>query len=147
MKGVRANIINRTTKHPIPGKRMVRLANLILSAERRTGSVNIILIGDARMRTLNRRFHNHDSTTDVLSFAYEIDEGEQPPPLIGEIYISVPRAEKQAISAGHDLSDEILFLTSHGLLHVLGYTHESVGKFNRMIDKQIHYLNKLCKKP
>lgn len=143
MKRGRASVMNRTTKHPIPRKRMVQLTDLILSGERRRGSVNIILIGDTRMRTLNRRFRNHDSTTDVLSFTYEIDEGEQPPPLIGEIYISVPQAERRAKSLGHRLSDEILFLTSHGLLHVLGYTHESVRKFNRMIDKQMYYLNRL----
>jgi rRNA maturation RNase YbeY len=119
---------------------------LILSGEKRTGAVNVVLIGDTRMRTLNRRFRGLDRTTDVLSFCYDDDEGDKPPPLIGEVFISVPQAERRSRSAGHDLSDEILFLASHGLLHLLGYTHESIEKYERMIERQLHYLNALYRK-
>ncbi len=144
MSRVRANVVNMTGKRPIPTQRMKRLTSLVFSGEGRSfGSVNIVLIGDTRMRALNRRFRLQDRTTDVLSFSYDDDEGDKPPPLVGEIYISVPQAEKRAKSAGHGLSDEILFLTSHGLLHILGYSHESTGKFERMVDKQLTYLNRL----
>lgn len=145
MKGVKAKIINETRKYPVPTKRLVRLATLVISGEGRTGSVNIIMVGDRRMRTLNSAFRRVDSTTDVLSFCYDAEEGEKPPPLIGEIFISVPQAAKRARATGHELSDEILFLASHGLLHVAGHTHESVTRFNRMIDKQVYYLNKLLR--
>ena len=147
MRRVRANVVNTTSKRRMPTRRMAQLASLIVSGERRSGSVNIVLIGDTRMRTLNRKYRGQDRTTDVLSFHFDDDDGDQPPPLIGEIYISVPQAEKHARSMGHDLPDEILFLTAHGLLHILGYTHESMKKFERMVDKQLHYLNKLYRKP
>ena len=138
-----ANIINTTARRPMPLKRMRRLTRLIMCGEGRFGSVNIVLIGDTRMKALNRRFRGRDGTTDVLSFSYDDDEGEKPPPLIGEVFISVPQAAKRARSAGHGLADEILFLTSHGLLHVIGYTHETRSRFERMVDKQLHYLNRL----
>ena len=147
MKRVRANVVNTTSKRRMPTRRMAQLADLIVSGERRSGSVNIVLIGDTRMRTLNRKFRGQDRTTDVLSFPFDDDDADQPPPLIGEIYISVPQAEKRAKSFGHDLPDEILFLTAHGLLHILGYTHESMKKFEQMVDKQLDYLNKLYRKP
>jgi len=147
MMRARAHVVNATSRHRMPTRRMAQLADLIFSGERRAGSVNIVLIGDTRMRNLNRRFRGRDTTTDCLSFSLDDDEGDQPPPLLGEIYISVPQAEKRAKLSGHSLPDEILFLTSHGLLHLLGYTHESMGKFEYMIEKQLHYLNKLYRKP
>ena len=144
MKKVATTIVNTTSKRPIPTKRIARLANIIFSGEHRTGSVNIILIGDKRMRTLNSRFRGRSETTDVLSFSFDDDdEGDQPPPLIGEVYVSIPQAEKQARTAKHTLSDEILFLISHGLLHLLGYTHETEKRYEQMIDRQITYLNML----
>ncbi len=146
MKRVRANVVNTISKRRMPTRRMALLAGLIVSGERRSGSVNIVLIGDTRMKTLNRKYRGQDRTTDVLSFPFDDDDGDQPPPLIGEIYISVPQAKKRARSLGHDLPDEILFLTAHGLLHILGYTHESMKKFEMMIEKQLHYLNKLYRK-
>lgn len=147
MKRVSAKVVNTTSKRRMPTRRMAQLAGLIISGERRSGTVNIILIGDARMKTLNRKYRGQDRTTDVLSFHLDDDDGDQPPPLIGEIYISVPQAEKRARSLGHDLPDEILFLTAHGLLHILGHKHESMKKFQVMIERQLHYLNKLYGKP
>ncbi len=120
---------------------MAKLAEIVFRGERMRGSVNIVLIGDARMKTLNSKYRGVNKTTDVLSFSFDDDEGDQPPSIAGEIYISVPQAAKQARRAGHELADELLFLTSHGILHILGYTHETMRKFNAMIDRQTHYLN------
>ncbi len=136
-------MINATRTKPIPTKRIARLSGIIFSGEKKRGSVNIVLIGDTRMKTLNSKYRGINKTTDVLSFSFDDDESDQPPSVTGEIYISVPQAAKQARNAGHELADELLFLTSHGILHILGYTHETACKFNAMIDKQTHYLNML----
>lgn len=146
MSVVRTSVINTTKRRPIPSKRIARLATLIFSGERKSGNLNVIMIGDAKMKSLNSRFRGSDRTTDVLSFSFDDDEPDQPPSLTGEIYISVPQAARQAKSAGHDVSDEILFLASHGMLHLLGYTHSTKRDYERMIDKQIHYLNRLYRK-
>ena len=77
------------------------------------------------MRSLNRRYRGIDRTTDVLSFS--LREGAFAglrPDLLGDIVISIPRAEQQAGEAGHPLSREIERLLIHGLLHLLGYDHE-----------------------
>jgi len=77
------------------------------------------------MRTLNRTWRRIDRTTDVLSFSQR--EGQFPdiqPQVLGDIVISLPRAEQQARDAGHSLAREIDRLLIHGLLHLLGYDHE-----------------------
>ncbi len=77
------------------------------------------------MRSLNRRYRGIDRTTDVLSFS--LREGAFAglrPDLLGDIVISIPRAQQQAEEAGHPLSREIERLLIHGLLHLMGYDHE-----------------------
>lgn len=77
------------------------------------------------MRSLNRKYRGKDSTTDVLSFS--LREGpfaEVQPHVLGDIVISVPRAERQAREAGCSFSAEIERLLVHGFAHLLGYDHE-----------------------
>ena len=84
------------------------------------------------MRLLNRQYRGVDRTTDVLSFS--MLEGETPspkemeggPPLsLGDIVISAPQAMRQAEEIGHPLEDELVFLTVHGILHIIGHDHEA----------------------
>ena len=85
--------------------------------------VCIGLIGDTRMRRLNRTYRNQDRTTDVLAFAYrETHTGVSP--LLGDVVISIPTARRQATALRHSLDEEVLRLLIHGLLHVVGYDHE-----------------------
>jgi probable rRNA maturation factor len=82
--------------------------------------VTVALVGDARMRGLNRTFRGMDRTTDVLSFpSGEPDGGD-----LGEIAIAVGVARRQASAQGHALGVELRILALHGLLHLLGYDHE-----------------------
>ena len=85
--------------------------------------VCIGLVGDTRMRRLNRTYRNQDRTTDVLAFAYrEAQTGVSP--LLGDVVISVPTARCQAKARNHSLDEEVLRLLIHGLLHLVGYDHE-----------------------
>ncbi len=87
--------------------------------------MSVLFTGDGAMRTLNRRFRGIDRTTDVLSFSFrEGAFGDLRPDNLGDIVISVPRAERQAREAGHPLAREIEILLIHGLVHLLGYDHE-----------------------
>jgi len=99
-----------------------------------TTELTIVLSGDHRLRVLNREHRGVDSATDVLSFP--ADEGEPMPGVIledetmrthylGDIAISVPTARRQAAEAGLSLEDELSHLVIHGLLHLLGYDHET----------------------
>jgi rRNA maturation RNase YbeY len=71
------------------------------------------------MRTLNREWRGLDVPTDVLSFP----SGE--PGVLGDLVIDVPYAARQARRLGHALSREVRILLAHGLLHLLGYDHET----------------------
>ena len=85
--------------------------------------VCIGLVGDKRMRGLNRTYRNQDRTTDVLAFAYrEARPGASP--LLGDVVICVPTARRQAKAFNHSLDEEILRLLIHGVLHLAGYDHE-----------------------
>ena len=81
-------------------------------------SLSILLCGDARMRTLNRRWRRLDRPTDVLSFP----SGEMLS--LGDLVIDVPYARRQARLRGHSTARELQILLAHGLLHLLGYDHE-----------------------
>jgi rRNA maturation RNase YbeY len=88
--------------------------------------LSILFVGDRAMRSLNRKYRHKDRTTDVLSFSFR--EGafsDIQPDFLGDIIISVPTAARQAAAAGHGLGREINMLLIHGLLHLLGYDHET----------------------
>ncbi len=81
-------------------------------------------VDDAEMARLNGRWRGKERTTDVLSFPIEVDEpGDELH--LGDIAICLPVAERQAALAGHTLAQEVGELALHGLLHLVGYDHES----------------------
>jgi len=87
-------------------------------------SLALCLVSDRRMREINREFAGKDATTDVLSFP----AGETGPDGVrhlGDVVISLPRAQLQARSGGHSLARESKILALHGYLHLLGYDHET----------------------
>lgn len=91
------------------------------------GDVCVAVVSDRRMRALNRQFRGKDAVTDVLSFP------AQTRGFLGDIVIASGAARRQAKAAGHDLQTEIRILALHGLLHLLGYDHESDdGKMARV---------------
>lgn len=83
------------------------------------GTVTIALVTDAAMRRLNVRFRGADYATDVLSFP--ADEPGQ----LGDIAIARGVAARQARRLGHSEAIELKILALHGLLHLLGYDHET----------------------
>ena len=84
------------------------------------------LVSDARMRTLNRSYRNKDYATDVLSFpASPVPAGVPASPYLGDIVIATGVAARQADAVGHSVATELKVLALHGLLHLLGYDHET----------------------
>ena len=96
-----------------------------IAPRRARGEVTIALVSDGRMRALNRAFRGLDHATDVLSFP---DSGAAPglaAPALGDIAIAMGAAARQARAAGHTLGTELRVLALHGLLHLLGFDHET----------------------
>lgn len=112
------------------------LAQRINRGEKKNVQANLIFIGDAKMKILNRRFRGRKKTTDVLSFPIEAN-GKN---LEGEIYISFPQAKRQAPFFGNPTEGEILRLCAHGFLHLLGYDHHTVEERNTMFAREEKYL-------
>jgi probable rRNA maturation factor len=82
---------------------------------------SVVLLSDAAMKNYSREFRGEDSATDVLSFPNEEDDGEEEP-YLGDILICVDAAVRQQ---GKTLLTELQVLSLHGLLHLLGYNHET----------------------
>jgi len=123
-------------------------ANLAANPSSQTGSVDIeevcsratvsvMLLSNRAIRKLNKEWRGKDTATDVLSFTMLLDA---PPPEmpweLGEIFISVEQAVKQAKSFDHSLKRELAFLTTHGFLHLLGFDHEDPAQEKEMLDRQ-----------
>jgi len=80
--------------------------------------LSIAFVDDETMRELNRKFRRKNKTTDVLTFP---GDG----PLLGEIVISIDQARRQAAGENHSLAIEVRYLILHGILHAMGYDHET----------------------
>ncbi|TNF03182.1 MAG: rRNA maturation RNase YbeY [Gammaproteobacteria bacterium] len=91
--------------------------------------LNVGLVGDQRMRTMNRDFRAKDKTTDVLTLALydDIRAGEEllfEEVELGDIFISGPVMKKQAKEFNVTIEQEFFHLFVHGFLHLLGFDHE-----------------------
>jgi len=112
-------------RKPVAGLSDTALAKFVARASRAIkleGTVNVLVTGSSELRSLNRRFRDKDQSTDVLSFP--------PGPcfvngLAGDIAISADIAKANARQLGHSAAQEIKVLALHGLLHLVGYDHES----------------------
>ena len=85
--------------------------------------LSILLCDDAFIHPLNRDYRGKDKPTDVLSFAMR-EEGDPNDPVLGDVIISIERAQEQALERGHPIGVELALLLVHGILHLLGYDHE-----------------------
>ncbi|TET29787.1 MAG: rRNA maturation RNase YbeY [Anaerolineales bacterium] len=121
-----------------------RSALAALAAEKaESGALTIVLTDREQMQTLNREFSGKDIPTDVLSFP----DGTVDPDLnlmyFGDIIIAVPIAQAQAKRAEHSTNNELMLLTVHGTLHLLGFDHILPQDKDRMWIHQERILDQL----
>lgn len=79
-------------------------------------NINYVFCGDEYLCELNRKYLNHNTLTDILTFDYS--QGNE---IVADIFISVERVKDNAIELGLQFEDELLRVMSHGVLHLLGY--------------------------
>lgn len=89
--------------------------------------LSLSVVGERKIRDLEKMYFNRDEVTDVLSFP--LREGEEMPEdeegiNLGDIVVCYPVAKKQAMQWNRLVDDEVAFLASHGLLHLLGIHHD-----------------------
>lgn len=108
--------------------------------------VSCVLVDDERIHEINREYRHIDRSTDVISFAMEDNDQfyvEGMPRTLGDIFISVDHAKKQAEEYGHSLRREMCFLFTHGILHLLGYDHMADEQEKEMFGLQDKILGAL----
>ena len=131
--------------HPIcriSRKEIEKLVNKILRSEATSFSLDIIFVDDGFMKKINRKFTRRRKTTDVLSFGMK--EGKDMGvdyPSLGDIYVSLDQAKRQAKEYGVSLKEETARLVVHGLLHLLGYDHKNKSQAKIMKEKEETYLS------
>jgi probable rRNA maturation factor len=101
----------------------VFVRDVLRAAHGRFAEVSIAFVSDAEMKRLNRQYRGKNKTTDVLTFP-----GDRP-----DIVISLDQARRQATDEKHSLAMEVRYLLLHGVLHALGYDHETdAGEMNAL---------------
>lgn len=107
---------------------------VIASAE-----LSVSIVTNDQIKQLNNQYRKKDVATDVLSFPMEdafIETEDNMPVLIGDIIISVEKVTEQSMRFNHSFERELIFLAIHGLLHILGYTHDTKVNEIQMFEKQ-----------
>jgi probable rRNA maturation factor len=116
----------------------------LLVEESEDCEVSIFLTDDDEIHRLNKIYRGVDRPTDVLAFAMrEGLDGELNREILGDVVVSLPRAEEQAGIHGHSLQVEMSLLVSHGVLHLLGYEHDQRDNLLVMQQKQRDILHLL----
>ena len=130
--------INNLTTNPIDEESFKKTAKMILKGEnKKEANLSIALVGQGRIRELNRRYRGKNRITDVLAFL-NTDMG------LGEIVICLKEAKKNAKRYGLTFEKELSKVLIHGILHLLGYNHEESEKeTERMRKKEEYYLSQL----
>lgn len=153
MDKIRVIITNKQTEIKIPtGLRMLvrRCCNAVLRMEEFKGSaeISVTFVNNAQIKDYNKQYRDKDMVTDVLSFGmgengvYDIDPdtGAQ---ILGDVVISMEKAQEQALRFDHSLQREVGYLTAHSVLHLLGYDHEDNLERVHMREKEEYIMDQL----
>ncbi|PCI40100.1 MAG: rRNA maturation RNase YbeY [Elusimicrobia bacterium] len=126
------------------------LREAVLSAlgpkRRRIGEICLILLNDRKIQTLNKQHLGHDYPTDVISFSYPnaipgvVRQADQP---FGDVYLGLGVAKRQARELGHPLFYELITLSVHGSLHLIGYDDRKPADKKRMFARQDRLVKRL----
>lgn len=133
-------------------KRLVTdLVNETYSVAKERGSAEfaVVIVGDRKIRSLNRQYRDRDVVTDVLSFGYDEGEGEYDVDAdadiirqLGDVVICLPQVKRQAKRKGMAVRAEFALMVVHGTLHLLGYDHETIAEERQMFGLQHEVLRR-----
>lgn len=120
-------IDNRQNQFPLDETNLRKAAQAILNdLEYPEAELSIVLVDDTEIHDLNRQYLNHDRPTNVISFPMQEGEfTEINPNLLGDVVISVDTADREAREAALPMETRLMELLVHGILHLVGYDHES----------------------
>lgn len=131
-------ILDETARFPAPDVLRAAVDRLLARADLTDRGVTIVLVDDAAMQERNRSDRGVDAPTDVLSYptAEPGDVGMPQVPHLGDVFIDLDQAARQAPDNGHDLVQEVLVLAAHGLTHLRGFDHPDAASWAPFLDAQ-----------
>jgi probable rRNA maturation factor len=109
-----------------------RTRRMLLALQMPDAELSIVLTGDDQIKILNRIYRKKNRPTDVLAFSQLEGRAIGSRRLLGDVIVSVPTARRQAEERGVDVAAEVTMLLAHGLLHLLGWDHETPAKDRKM---------------
>ncbi len=110
--------------------------------EFKTISFDIVFCNNEKIHEINKEYRQKDMPTDVITFALFADSNEEDRFIfdgeinLGEIIISLDKALEQSKEKQHSFGEELFFLISHGIMHLLGYDHQSEKELMFMLEQQ-----------
>jgi probable rRNA maturation factor len=135
--------VNNESTYDIDEAALQRLATYCLDAMRvhPDAEIAIVLVDEAAMEQLHVQWMGEPGPTDVLSFPMDElrpgnDDAITPAGVLGDVVLCPQVAEVQAEGAGHSTMDELLYLTAHGILHLLGFDHAEPEEEKEMFSLQ-----------
>ena len=138
-------IDNRQSRHKISLKKIKQTVQVILDAlDCPDGEISILIVDDPQIEELNRKYLNRQGPTNVIAFAMR--EGEFPdltPNLLGDVVISTDTAAREAQNSAMSMERRFNELLVHGLLHLMGYDHETSEKEARIMEEKSKELMEL----
>jgi probable rRNA maturation factor len=108
-----------------------RLSKMIRDLKLEDAELSVLLTGDDQIQELNRLYRKKNKPTDVLAFPQD-EAPRGAPRLLGDVIVSIPTARAQAHTANRAVIDEVTMLLAHGLLHLLGWDHDTDRKEHAM---------------
>ncbi|WP_231511510.1 rRNA maturation RNase YbeY [Chondromyces apiculatus] len=119
---------------PSPATMQRRAEKMLSHLKLRSVELSVALVDDATIHTLNRDYRHKDKPTDVLAFPLDEEGGPSPQGrrLLGDVILSVDTARRQARQRRRPLLDEMTMLLGHGLLHLIGYDHQTDAEEQEM---------------
>ena len=114
--------------------------------DKKSFSLSLQIINDKEISSINQKWMKKSGPTDVLSFPI-ISDADTTKDLnfieLGDIFISLEIAIKQSLEFNHSIKREMLWLASHGLLHLLGWEHNNDNELDNMLNFQEYLISKL----
>src|SRR4051794_12445497 len=135
--------VNNETGYDCDEHELVRISRYVLDELRvhPQAELSIVLVDEAAMERLHLQWMDLPGPTDVMSFPMDelrpgSDDSEPEPGLLGDVVLCPSVAAQQAVQAGHTTEEELLLLTTHGILHLLGYDHAEAEEEAAMFELQ-----------
>ena len=135
--------VNDESGEGIDAERVAALARFVLDRLRvhPQAELSVLAVDVATMSSLHQQWMDEEGPTDVLSFPMDelrpgTDDEDPEPGLLGDVVLCPPVAAQQAAAAGHPTAQELDLLTTHGILHLLGYDHAEPDEEREMFELQ-----------